>query len=197
MWIAIEGCIGAGKTTVAGLLAGMRGSSAILERYTDNPFLAKFYSEPSRYALETELSFVLIHFHQVLHALRLAETAEHISDFHISKDHVYAEMNLHGDDLRVFENLYTSLSQRLPPPDVMVCLQCSDRLLLRRIEKRQRSVEMGFSSQYVRALNRLYDDYFRTIPWPKVLVNGDEHDFVDDPSSVAWLSREIDKRMRA
>jgi deoxyguanosine kinase len=197
MYIAIEGCICAGKTTLAGLLAAERGSSLILEAFEDNPFLAEFYSDPAKYALETELAFLLIHFHETLHGLQQVRAGECVSDFHISKDPVFAEMNLDNESMPVFDNLYTALAHRLPPPDVVVCLQCSDGLILRRIDERQRHIEAQISPRYITTLNRLYNEYFRKITWPTVLVSVDEHDFVDDPSSVAWLSREIDKCLRA
>lgn len=197
MYIVIEGCIGSGKTTIAKLLAAERNSDLILEQFEDNPFLKKFYLNPSKYALETELAFVLIHYHQVFHELQLVGAGEYVSDFHISKDILFAKMNLNNKDLVVFKNLYASLTERLPVPDVVVCLQCSDELILRRVEERKRDVETQTTPQYFIKLNRLYKEYFEEIEWPKVLISMDERDFVKDPSCIQRLSREIDEFSRA
>ncbi|HUU19598.1 MAG TPA: deoxynucleoside kinase [Sedimentisphaerales bacterium] len=197
MFISVEGCIGSGKTTVAKLLAAERNLNCILENHKANPFIDKFYSNPSRYALETELAFVLIHYHQVFHKLKQVKNGEYISDFHISKDLLFAKMNLDKKDLIIFKNLYTALTERLPVPDVIVCLQCSDKLLLKRIEGRKRDVETQTTPQYFIKLNRLYKEYFEEIEWPKVLISMDERDFVKDPSCIQRLSREIDEFSRA
>ena len=193
MYITVEGCIASGKTTVAKLLAAKRNSNLILEQFKDNPFLDKFYSNPSKYALETELAFVLIHYHQIFHEFQQQKNVEYIADFHISKDLLFAKMNLDKKDLIIFKNLYTALTERLPVPDVIVCLQCSDKLLLKRIEGRKRNIETQTTPQYFIKLNRLYEKYFKEIEWPKVLISTDEHDFVKDPSCIEWLSREIDE----
>ncbi len=118
MYITVEGCIASGKTTVAKLLAAKRNSNLILEQFKDNPFLDKFYSNPSKYALETELAFVLIHYHQVFRELKQVKNGEYISDFHISKDLLFAKMNLNKEDLALFRSLYSALTRRLPKPDV-------------------------------------------------------------------------------
>jgi len=193
MYIVLEGCIGSGKTTIAKLLEAERNSDLILEQFEGNPFLKKFYLNPLLYALETELAFVLIHYHQVFHELKQVKNGEYISDFHISKDLLFAEMNLNNKDLTIFKNLYTALTERLPVPDVVVCLQCSDELILKRVEERKRNIETQTTPQYFIKLNRLYEKYFKEIEWPKVLISMDEHDFVKDPSCTDRLSQEIDK----
>lgn len=193
MLITVEGCVGSGKTTIAKLLAAERNSNLILERFEENPFLKKFYLNPLLYALETELAFVLIHYHQIFHELQLSKNGECISDFHISKDLLFAEMNLNNNDLAIFKNLYTALTERLPVPNVVVCLQCSDELILKRVEERKRNIETQTTPQYFIKLNRLYKKYFKEIEWPKVLISMDEHDFVKDPYCTDRLSREIDK----
>jgi len=191
MYIVVEGCIGSGKTTIAKLLAIERNSNLILEQFEDNPFLKQFYLNPSKYALETELAFVLIHYHQMFHELQQVKTGEYITDFHISKDFLFAEMNLGHEDMIIFKNLYTVLTERLPVPDVVVCLQCSDELILRRIEERKRNIETQITIQYFTKLNRLYERYFKEIALPKVLVSMDECDFINDPLCIEWLLRKI------
>ncbi|MFH1884718.1 MAG: deoxynucleoside kinase [Planctomycetota bacterium] len=194
MYIAVEGCIGSGKTTVAELLATERHSNLVLERFEDNPFLGKFYSNPSRYALETELAFVLIHYHQVFHELKQIKKGGYISDFHISKDLIFARMNLiKAEDLQIFMELYKALVRRLTTPDVVVFLRCSDELALDRVKKRNRNIELKATQQYFIKLNRLYEEYYDKLELPKICVDMDNYDFVKDPSCIKWLSREIDE----
>ncbi len=193
MYVAIEGCIGSGKTTVAKLLATERNSNLILEKFKDNPFLDKFYSNPSRYALETELAFILIHYHQILHELQQQKKVEYISDFHISKDLLFAEMNLSKKDLIIFKNLYTALTERLPVPDVILCLQCSDKLILERVKQRNQGSEHRIDLEYFLKLNKLYDNYFAEAKNPKIEVDMNKLDFVSSPECITWLSDKIDE----
>ncbi len=193
MYIVVEGCIGSGKTTVAKLLAAERNSSLILEHYEDNPFLKQFYLNPSKYALETELAFVLIHFHQVFHGLQQVETGEYVSDFHISKDLLFAKMNLNKEDLALFRNLYSALTRRLPKPDVMVYLKCSDELILKRIKQRNQGTENSIDPEYFVKLNRRYDKYYAEMNMPKIEVDMNEYGFLENPASIRCLSNNIDK----
>ena len=193
MDVAIEGSVGSGKTTVARLLAGKRNSSLILEGHEANPFLDKFYPNPSRYALETELAFVLIHYHQIFHKLKQREQDEYVADFCISKDLLFAEMNLNKDDLALFRSLYSALTRRLPKPDVMVYLKCSDELILKRIKQRNQGNENSIDPEYFVKLNNRYDKYYAEMNMPKIEVDMNEYDFIENPASIRWLSDNIDK----
>ncbi|MFX0196166.1 MAG: deoxynucleoside kinase [Candidatus Hodarchaeota archaeon] len=193
MYIVIEGCIGAGKTTVARQLAFERQSVLILEKFTQNPFLKEFYSEPSKYALETELAFVLIHYHELFHDLPEVKDSDCISDFHVAKDLIFARMNLiKADDLQVFMELYKVLTRRLITPDVVVFLRCSDELVMERVNKRNRDIELKAPQQYFIKLNGLYEEYYDELKLPKICVDMDDCDFVKDPSRIKWISERID-----
>ena len=193
MYVAVEGCIGAGKTTVSRLLAGERNSSLILEDHQANPFLDKFYPNPSRYALETELAFVLIHYHQISHEMQMQESDNYIADFCISKDLLFAEMNLNDDDLVLFKNLYLPLAKRLPEPDAMICLKCSEGLILERIKQRDQGSEHCIDPEYFVELNRRYDAYFAETRATKIEVDMNKYDFIKSPIDISWVSREIDE----
>jgi len=195
MFIAVEGCIGSGKTTLAKLLASYRKMVSLLETHHENPFLQKFYTNPTAYAIETELAFVLIHYHQVFHNRDMLQTQQCIADFSMSKDILFAEMNLSQEDLMLFKSVYYPLVGRLPKPDLMVCLKCSDSLILERIAKRKRRSEGQVDREYFVRLNERYESYFIEIDTPKIIVNVDQVDFIDDPQAVVWLSAEIDKLM--
>jgi deoxyadenosine/deoxycytidine kinase len=192
MYVAVEGCIGVGKTTVAKLLAANRNSSLILEDYQSNPFLDKFYPNPSRYALETELAFVLIHYHQISNEMQLQESNDCVADFCISKDLLFAKMNLNDDDLALFKNLYFPLVKRLPEPDIMICLKCSDELILERIKQRGQGSEHRIDQEYFLKLNKRYDAYFADTKAAKIEVDMDKYDFLENPAGISWISRKID-----
>jgi deoxyguanosine kinase len=196
MYISIEGCIGTGKSTVAQQLAAGRKSQVVLERFEDNPFLDKFYSDPQRYALETELVFVLIHYHQMINEIHARSKSECISDFCITKDVLFAKMNLDGDDKLLFMHVYENLVKRLPSPDLMVCLRCSDDLLWNRIKQRQRSNESLINKEYIIRLNCMYEGYFAEITIPKIEINMDESDFLATPENIALLSDKIDNLIK-
>ena len=163
------------------------------ENHKANPFIDKFYSNPSRYSLETELAFVLIHYHQILHEVQLHESNNYIADFCISKDLLFAEMNLNDDDLVLFKNLYFPLVKRLPEPDVMICLKCSDELILERIKQRGQSCEHRIDLEYFLELNKRYDAYFAETNATKIEVNMNGVDFINHPENIAWLSNEINE----
>lgn len=196
MFIAVEGCTGSGKTTIAKQLASERGSALVLEDFQANPFLKEFYPDPSKYVLETELAFVLIHYHQVFHEFEKSDCKDVVSDYYISKDLLFAKMNFeHTENLRIFENLYTPLSKRLPSPDVVICLRCSNELILQRIRARDRDIEQKINEEYFIKLNALYGQYFEDLHPPQIDVDMNERDFLKDPSQIKWLSRQIDEIM--
>ena len=193
--IAIEGCIGAGKTTVAQLLAKSIGAQLLLEQFGWNPFLEKFYEEPPRYALETELSFILIHYHQLRESLRNGIATPVVSDFCFAKDKIFCDLNLAGEEAEAFHSLYDFLTERLEQPDIVVCLHCTDDLLLDRIEKRKRDSEVATSHTYFRKLNAAYEQFFEDLLIPRIDVNMSERDFLNDDKHINWLVEEIMKIM--
>ncbi len=193
VFISVEGCIGAGKTTVAKLLAAGRNSALIIEDHEANPFLDKFYPNPSRYALETELAFVLIHYHQMLHEIQMQEGNDCVADFCISKDLLFAEMNLNNDDLALFKKLYFPLAKRLPEPDVMICLKCSDELILERIKQRNQGSEHRIDPEYFLELNKRYDAYFEEVKIPKIKVDMNEYDLSENSACITQLSNKMDE----
>lgn len=152
--LTIEGCIGAGKSTTARRVAELLGWGAVLEQTSSHPFLDAFYSDTVLYALETELNFVLIHYHQ-LHPL--GQSAQLVSDFSPVKDLVFAEMNLPPRDLATFTQLYDDLVGRIALPKLTIFLDVPLPELMRRIHERGRPYEMGMSEEYIRRLRDHYE----------------------------------------
>ncbi|MCA1833918.1 MAG: deoxynucleoside kinase [Gemmatimonadaceae bacterium] len=154
MFIAIEGCMASGKSSTAQLVSDELGITLVKEQSSGHPFLAQFYANPGLFALETELAFALIHYHQ-LHQLAGAAM---VSDFSPVKDLVFAEMNLSGEELQMFRQLYQMLAGRVPLPDIVVFLDLPVDECKRRCIARGRPYEANISLEYLSALR---DEYRR------------------------------------
>lgn len=193
MFIAVEGCIGVGKSTVAKGLALYRRGSLLLEAFEANPFLQVFSTNPEAYALETEFAFLLIHFHQLKNIRQTAGSSEVISDFHLGKDLLYEQMNISESRVgRVFRALYDVCVERTPPVDVMVCLSAPSDLIIERIRLRRRDFELELSPDYYVRLNEMYEHFFAGYSGKKIVVRMEECDFVASPHRFAELSTRID-----
>jgi len=152
VYIAIEGCIASGKSSTAELLADSLGFTLVKEQTLKHPFIAQFYADQERFALETELAFALIHYHQ----LNQLHEADMVADFSPAKDLVFAQMNLVGKDLDIFMSLYDRLNERVPDPDVAVFLDLPVRECWQRSIARGRPFEAGMRLEYLEELRRHY-----------------------------------------
>jgi deoxyguanosine kinase len=194
MLVVVEGCVGAGKSTVAKGLAAYRKSKVLLEAFEDNPFLPAFYEDPIGNALETEFAFLLLHFHQLKSHKGLAANHELISDFHLAKDLVYADLNLMDARLKhTFRELYDLLNQQVPPPSVMICLSAPTELIVRRIRARKRDFELKIDLSYYSNINAAYERFFECYKGRKVRIRMEEWDFVERPELYAKLSSLVDE----
>ena len=194
--IAIEGCIGVGKSTVARALAAVRGVACVLERFEDNPFLSEFYKDPKGSAIETEFSFLLLHYRQLKELKKSDESRRAVADFSFAKDLLYAEMNIRDAGYSsLFHQLYRRLAAEVGEPDVTVCLSASDELIFRRIAQRNRAYEQTVDLAYYSTLNARYTRFFENIPGRKVLVKMDQMDFIADPALAGVLSRAVDREL--
>lgn len=190
MLIVIEGCVGAGKTTVAKGLAAFRGSNMLLENFEANPFLRAFYEDPAEHALETEFAFLLLHFHQLKAATARVDV---IADFHLGKDVIYADLNLKDVRARrLFTQLYEFCSERTPQPTLMIFLSAKTDLLLERIRKRKRDFELEIDPDYCSAVNAAYEEFFKRYQGKKIRVCMDDWNFIEEPALYEKLSSTID-----
>src|SRR5277367_2700451 len=132
MLIAIEGCFGVGKSTVAKGLAAHRGSALLLEEFESNPFLRAFYRDPVGTATETEFAFLLLHYHQLKANATSIRKGETVSDFHLGKDLIYTNLNIPDPRVRkTFGDLYYLCLEKAPVPDLLVLLSSTDDLLMK------------------------------------------------------------------
>ncbi len=178
-FIAIEGPIGAGKTSLSRLLAEELGARLMLEVVEENPFLAPFYAEPERYAFSVQTFFLLSRYKQVQDMLQGSLFfSDTVADYLFDKDFIFASLNLQGDEWELYRDLYAQLRPRLPAPDLTVYLRASPDLLLERIARRGRPFEQGMEASYLRRLGDAYDRYFEHYEAPLHVVEAAGFDFV-------------------
>jgi deoxyadenosine/deoxycytidine kinase len=191
--IAIEGVIGAGKTSLAHKLAEKLDARVVLEKFEENPFLGKFYDDPDRYAFQTQIFFLLSRYKQLQELHQVDLFHQHlVTDYIFEKDKIFAYLNLADDELKLYETLAASIERNLPSPDLVVYIQCSVERLMANIRKRGRDFEKTISEQYIRDLNEAYNYFFfRFKGAPLLIVNASEIDFVNTKEHFDDLVREI------
>lgn len=196
MLIVVEGCVGAGKTTIAKLVSQLRGSATLLEDFSANPFLIPFYENPKNYATETEFTFLLQHYHQLKKEADDINCSEVVSDFHLYKDLIYADLNLSPEAiLRIFYDLYKELASQVHTPDLMICLSATTELVVERIRNRNREFELHIGADYYGQINSAYEKFFDKYDGLKLNISMNEWDFVKDPELVLKLSNLIDGKL--
>jgi deoxyguanosine kinase len=195
-YIAVEGPIGAGKSSLAELLAADLGARLVCENPGENPFLASFYKDPKRFALSTQLFFLLQRYGQQAEFLQggLFEPGGLVSDYLFAKDRLFATLTLSPEELVLYDRVYQALRPRVATPDLVVYLQARTDVLLSRIDKRGRSEEKTIKPDYVREVARAYADFFFNYSdSPLLIVDASEIDFVSNPEDRAALLEVIGK----
>ncbi|MBN2188891.1 MAG: deoxynucleoside kinase [Chitinispirillaceae bacterium] len=193
-FIAVEGVIGAGKSSLCEMLAEMWGARLVFEDVDGNPFLPKFYEERKNHAFQTQLWFLLSRYRQFSEAGVQQDLFHRItlSDYLFAKDRIFANINLDDDELRLYNLVAGALEAQTPVPDLVVYLQASSETLLRRIARRGRPFEYNMDPGYIGLLNEAYNHFFfhydRT---PLLVINTDEVDFENDRSDLDEIAKQI------
>lgn len=179
-YIAIEGVIGVGKTTLARLLKLQFDAQVLLEVFEENPFLARFYQDRERYAFQTQTFFLLSRYQQQHEAIPAAlESHNLISDYTFDKNKIFARLTLTGDELEMYERVQDTLGARIPTPDLTVYLRADVENLMTRIAIRDRSYERTMDREYIAALADAYDGYYDNyVASPVLRIETDGLDFV-------------------
>lgn len=193
LYIAIEGPIGVGKTTLVHRLADKLGARIVHEVVEDNPFLADFYTDRDRYAFQTQLFFLMSRFKQQQELLQPDLFQPNIlADYHLLKDRIFARLTLDKDELALYERVYAALEEQILKPDVIVYLTARQEVLLERIRRRDRPFERDFDAAYLADLSQMYRDYFRSYQGPPVYhLDTSEVDVPGDPEQVELIYAEI------
>jgi deoxyguanosine kinase len=162
MYIAIEGVIGVGKTTLARMLQSTFDADVLLEVFEENPFLSDFYADRARYAFQTQIFFLLSRYHQQNNKVpqTLAAGKSLIADYTFAKDSLFARINIQGDELEMYYRVHEALGEKIPKPDLLVYLQASTETLMQRIALRDRPYERQMERDYIHELNMAYEDFF-------------------------------------
>ena len=185
-YVAIEGSIGVGKTSLAKLLSDKLGAKLILEKFEDNPFLSEFYDDPERFAFQTQLFFLLQRYQQQ-QELRQVDMFHNllISDYMFIKDRLFASLNLDEKEMSLYDSIANMLERNIINPDLIIYLQADTNTLMKNIAKRGRDFEANISYDYINALNEIYTEYFfRYSETPLVIINTNHIDFVNNTADL-------------
>lgn len=196
-YICIEGNIGAGKTTLAEKLSETTGSRLILEEFENNPFLPLFYENPERYALQTELTFLVDRYKQLSsQVINMSLFKPYtISDYHIFKSRLFAANNLNDDDFRLYNRIFSVMDANLPNPDLMIYLHLEADGLLSNISRRGRSFEKSINRSYLNLLQEAYLKHLRQeTRFPVILLNMKNYNFADTPEDLAFITDLLNKK---
>jgi len=194
-YVAVEGAIGSGKTSLAKILAGEFQSRLVLEEAEPNPFLKDFYRDPRRYALQTQLAFLLSR-HRQLCETRQTDifNTSVISDYVFEKDRIFAALNLDEREFRLYSRVSALLEGELPTPDLVVYMQSSPERLLTNIRIRDFEYERSITIEYLRELCEAYHQFF--FNWdrsPLLILNTTRIDFVNNPDHRSALVKIIER----
>lgn len=194
--IVIEGAIGVGKTSLVLQLSDKFNAKYNLEVVEENPFLLKFYNDIERYAFQTQIFFLLSRYKQQLELAQQDLFNQLIfSDYLFAKDRIFAYLNLSGSEFSMYERLYEIMSKNIPKPDLIVYLQASTELLMKRIALRDRPFERKMSYEYMMRLNSTYEDFFS---YPDnyqgiklIKINTNDLDFVGKKEDLEYIINKI------
>jgi deoxyguanosine kinase len=201
MYLAIEGVIGVGKTTLARLLQPIFQSNLLLEVFEENPFLSDFYGDRQRYAFQTQIFFLLSRYHQQRRTVAqlLAEKEHLLADYTFEKDALFAEINLKGDELEMYYRVHEALAEKIIPPDLIVYLRADTEILMQRIASRDRPYERNMEVGYIAELNQAYENFFadhQERRSPVLVIDTNDLDFVRYPEHLNTMANRIRQALK-
>ena len=192
-YIAIEGVIGVGKTSLAKKLSERLNAKLILENFEDNPFLEKFYNDPVSYAFHTQMYFLMSRYKQLQEIKQIDLFHEYyVADYIFEKDKIFAYLNLQDDELKLYEKIVSLIERTIVVPDLIIYLQSNLERLMQNIRHRDRDIEKEIKEAYIKDLNEGYNYFFFRYKATKVMiVNSAEIDFVNNEKDFENLIAEI------
>ena len=194
-YLVIEGNIGAGKTTLVNLLAERYKGKKVLEGFSDNPFLPKFYEDPQRYAFAVEMSFLSDRYHQLNNDLRQQSLffKNTFSDYSLSKSLIFARANLEKDEFDLFNKMYQIMMSNLPKPDLIVYLHRDVGELQKNILKRGREYEQNISDEYLKKIQESYIQFLKQQEAKVLFLDLNETNFINDRKSFEKICELINQ----
>lgn len=198
-YIAIEGNIGAGKTTLTTKIAEDFNAKTVLERFADNPFLPKFYKDQSRYAFSLEMSFLADRYQQLSDDLAQFDLFKDfiVADYHIFKSLIFAKVTLTEDEYRLYRKLFDIIYREMPKPDLYIYLYQNTERLLQNIKRRGRGYEQEIQPDYLEKINSGYLDYIKSQPDLNVLIiDVSDKDFVNNQEDYIFVLEEIQSKIK-
>ena len=192
-FIAVEGAIGAGKTSLVNLLEQQYGARVILEENDSNPFIAKFYEEQETYSFQTQIFFLLSRYNQYMElAQRDLFNSVVVIDYLFQRDKIFAQLNLEDHEYRLYEQIYNLISSKAPKPDLVIFLQASTEVLLERVSKRGREYESFMDPDYLDSVNKAFNNFFFYYSdTPLLVINTNEIDFVEKKCDLEELINKV------
>ncbi len=192
-YIAIEGVIGAGKSSLARKLADKLSANLIMEEFEENPFLEKFYDDRKRYAFQTQMFFLINRYKQQQQLNQQELFSKYmVSDYIFQKDKIFAYLNLTGEELKLYETIFPLLERDIPQPDLVIFLQSSLDRLAENIKTRGRKFEKNLTRAYLSELSEAYNNFFfKYNNTPLLIVNTSEIDFVNREEDFEELCSQI------
>ena len=192
-YIAVEGAIGVGKTSLARLISEEVGAKLICEQVDENPFLKSFYDDRKKYSFQTQTYFLLSRYRQQQELnQRDLFSSIIVSDYIFAKDRIFAHMNLDENEIALYEQIYTLLDAKLPKPDLLIYLHARPEVLRQRVEIRNREYERNIENKYLEALIHAYNEYFfHYDETPLLVIDSSEIDFVNNRDDFDLLMKEI------
>jgi deoxyguanosine kinase len=196
MYIAIEGVIGVGKTTLARLLQPAFQAGLMLEVFEENPFLSDFYADRQRYAFQTQIFFLLSRYHQQRRTVAelIGQYDNLIADYTFEKDALFARINLKGDELEMYYRVHEALAEKIVIPDLIVYLRADTDVLMQRIALRDRPYERNMERAYIEELNQAYENFFTDHQGrrsPVLVIDTDQLDYVHRREDLEWVENRI------
>ena len=199
MYVAVEGVIGVGKTTLVRLLQAAFEAEICLEVFEENPFLSSFYADRERYAFQTQIFFLLSRYHQQRRDIFDLVSAQKnlIVDYTFDKDAIFARLNLHGDELEMYDRVHEALAEKIAKPDLVVYLRAETSTLMKRIAQRDRPYERNMEWEYIDQLSRTYDAYYAEQPKgsPLMIIDTNELDVLQNPEDLSRMVSRIRQRL--
>jgi len=192
-FIAVEGPIGSGKTTLARMLSEKFSTQLLSEKAEENPFLARFYQDPKRYALQTQIFFLFQRARQIADISQIDMFSQPITaDFFLEKDPLFARLNLNDEEYALYHQIYHHLQLESPKPDLVIYLQTPLSSLTDRIAERNIDYESNIPPQYIERLTTAYSEYFHNYDAaPVLIVNNEKLNIIKDEAAFNLLVERI------